>query len=78
MDMLRVAVGGTLLVKLEYVGRTFAKPWALGIGFGMERLRAKHPRHTNSNGKCGHVGPLGMHYSGELTEEIENTFRSCA
>jgi len=74
MNRLRVSVGGRA-GELEYVGE-HSQTLGVGTGFGdgsdFGTIRAVLARMAN----VGMFGPLGLHYSGELTEEMENTFRS--
>jgi cell division protease FtsH len=74
MSRLRVAIGGRA-GELEYVGEHsqtlgVGTGWGDGSDFGTIRYT------LTQMANAGMFGPLGMHYSGELTEEMENTFRT--
>ncbi len=74
MNRLRISVGGRA-GELEYVGEQsqtlgVGTGWGDGSDFGTIRYT------LTQMANAGMFGPLGMHYSGELTEEMENTFRS--
>jgi cell division protease FtsH len=74
MNHLRVAVGGRA-GELEFVGE-HAQSLGVGVGWGdgsdFGSIRAILWQMANA----GMFGPLGVNYGGELTEEMENTFRS--
>ncbi len=74
MNRLRVSIGGRA-GELEFVGE-HSQTLGVGMGFGDGSDFGQIRAVLTSMANVGMFGPLGMHYSGELTEEMENTFRS--
>ncbi len=74
MNRLRVSVGGRA-GELEYVGE-HSQTLGVGTGWGDGSDFGTIRYVISQMAGAGMFGPLGMHYSGELTEEMENTFRS--
>lgn len=73
MNHLRVSIGGRA-GEIEFVG-DHAQSLGVGVGWGdgsdFGSIRAILWQMANA----GMFGPLGVNYGGQLTEEMENTFR---
>ncbi|MBI1278731.1 MAG: AAA family ATPase [Anaerolineaceae bacterium] len=74
MGRLRVSIGGRA-GELEFVGE-HSQTLGVGTGFGDGSDFGNIRYILTMMAEVGMFGPLGAHYSGELTEEMENTFRN--
>lgn len=74
MERLRVGIGGRA-GELEFCGEN-SQSLGVGTGFGDGSDFGNIRSILTLMANVGMFGPMGAHYSDELTEEMENTFRS--